>query len=349
MRSLGKVDRRYFREHISGMLGSKRADVIMPPAYGFDFGLVDLGKGKAMAVSTDPIWIEMAFGVKRAAWFAFHSLVGDVALSGLPPSHLALDWNLPAGMRERQFRDILTVFSSEAERLDMSVVAGHTGVYEGAAFPTIGGGTAFALGRMKDVIRTGGAKVGDVLLITKSPAIEAAVMLCSRYADELKALIGMGAVRRVGRLFDKMTVVQDAAVAAAEQGVTSMHDASERGVAAALNEMSYASRVIIDFDRSRVEVNKDVESICSALKMDPFCSSSQGTLLVTAAPDSADRIVETLAGHGIESFIAGKVRGKGEGVYNVAGRKRKRMGEPRDDHLLRGISAMESRESAAGT
>lgn len=343
MRTLGKVDRKFFREHISSKLGAKRADVLIPPGYGFDFGLIDLGRGRVMAVSTDPIWIERSFGIGKGAWFAFHSLVGDVALSGLPPSHLALDWNLPAGIGEKQFSKILEVFALESEKLGMTIVAGHTGVYEGSSFPTIGGGTALAVGRMGDVIRTDGAKPGDVVVLTKSPATEAAITLCLRYESSVREAIGSDACMRICRLFHTLSVVDDAGIAANETGVTSMHDASERGVSAALNEMSTASGVRIEFDSNRVRLNTDVERLCSFLKMDPFCCSSQGTLLLTARPANAEGVVNAFAEQGIESFIVGKVLG-GEGVYEVAGGKRRQMRVPRNDHLLRGMSVLEGKE-----
>lgn len=349
MRALGKVDRRYFHGHIAGMLGSRRADVLLPPDYGFDFGLIDIGRGGAIAVSTDPIWIEKSFGLRQAAWFAFHSIVGDVALSGLSPSHLALDWNLPAGIQEGEFRDMLKVFSHECRRLGMSVVAGHTGVYEGSSFPSVGGGTALAVGRMKDVIRTDGARVGDSVVITKSPATETAVTLCKKYADYVVDFIEKGARARLLKMFDRMSVVDEAMIAASVTGVTSMHDASERGVAAALNEMSYASGVVIDFDKSRVEVNSDVNRLCSSLKMDPFCCSSQGSLLLTARPALSEDVVQALSGHGIEAFIAGKVVGRGEGVFEVSGNRRRSLVAPRDDHLLRGISTLEERRQTSKT
>lgn len=346
VRPLGKVDSSYFLKHISDKLGARRADVLLSPGYGLDYGLVDLGNGKAMAISTDPIWIERSFGLVRAAWFAFHTLVGDVCLSGLPPSHLALDWNLPVDISQGQFTKILKVFSEQAKHNGISIVAGHTGRYEGSAFPTIGGGTAMAVGSMKDVIRTDGARIGDSVLLTKTPAVETAIALCSRFPDEARDSLGNAALRRIFSRFRLMSVVEDARIAAAAGGVTSMHDASERGVAAALHEMSSASRVVIGFDRCKVSVDRDIAALCEELKIDPFSCSSQGTLLMTVDQKRAGGIQDALEEKGIECYKAGKVLGRGEGVFEMRKGGRRQMRVPRIDHLLKGLSTMQERQKS---
>ena len=147
MGSQGKVDRAFFEEVIYPHLGAAREDVRLGPRHGADFGVLDVGD-RVVVLATDPVFVLRDLGVERAAWFAFHILVSDVALSGIPPSHLAVDVNLPPDAGREPFETVWRVFDREARDLGVSLVTGHTGRYEGCAFPTVGGATALAVGIM---------------------------------------------------------------------------------------------------------------------------------------------------------------------------------------------------------
>lgn len=348
MTSAGKIDRSFFEKFISGATGAKRKDVPLGPSFGKDFGVVDLGGGRAMAVSTDPIWVDPAFGLARASWFAFHTLVGDVALSGLRPTHLALDWNLPAGLTRSNLRTIFGVFDTEAKKLGISVVTGHTGVYEGASLPTIGGGTAFALGRMKNIIWPGGSKRGDCIIITKGAAIETAVSLAFRFGDVIEATLGSRTAREIRSLFHTMSVVEDAIVASSVPGVTSMHDASERGVAAALNEMADTSGLRFVIEPDAIHVPESVQTLCSTFGLDPYSCSSEGALVVTVAKSHVQLLIDRLKSGGISAFAAGTVAGRGGGVFIGKVAEKRRLKTPETDHLLVGLGRAQEMRIISG-
>jgi hydrogenase expression/formation protein HypE len=292
-----------------------------------------------MAVSTDPIWIERSYGLANAAWFAFHTIVGDVALSGLKPSHLALDWNLPQSLTAADALTMMRVFGLEAKKLGMTVVTGHTGVYDGASLPTIGGGTAFAVGRRKDVILPSGSTPGDLVVITKGPAVETAVYLCYRYRRSMEKLIGPGSVERIRHLLHSMSVVGDAIIASAVRGVTAMHDASERGIAAAMNEMSVLSGCGFELCSEEMYLHPSVEELTESLSLDPLSCSSEGTLLITVRPESAHRLVDGLRKKGIVSHEAGIVT-LGGGVKLTGKGRSSRLRPPSRDHLLDAIEKL---------
>lgn len=76
----GKVDRAFFEDHIRDRLGAQRDDVRLGPTHGADFGLIDVGD-RTVALATDPVFVLRDLGIERAAWFAFHIVLSDVALS----------------------------------------------------------------------------------------------------------------------------------------------------------------------------------------------------------------------------------------------------------------------------
>lgn len=341
----GKIGRAQFERHVLDFTGARRRDVLTGPKFGLDFGLIGMGGQRVMAVSTDPIWVDRVYGLKKASWFAFHTIVGDVAVSGLSPAYLAVDWNLPA-ISPGELDVMFGVFHSEAKRLGMAIVAGHTGVYEGASFPTIGGGTAIAVGKKSQVISPSGTRKGDVLVITRGPAIETGVALCYRFRGFMEELIGTAAVRKVRSMFYSMSVVDDAIAASAVEGLTSMHDASERGIAAALNELSLASGRAIEFEPEGVGMNEEISSICSAMRLDAYSCSSEGALLITVEGDSVDGLLARLKKKGTDAHVAGKVLDRGTGVFCSRAGKRKILIPPTRDHMLKAFRAAAAKEES---
>ncbi|MEF8773052.1 AIR synthase family protein [Halodesulfurarchaeum sp.] len=300
----GKVDRDFFDAFIEGRLGATRDDVDLGPQFGADFGLLEIDDA-ALAIATDPIFVLRDLGLERAAWFAFHVVLSDVALSGLPPSHLAVDLALPPGTDPETFETIWTVFDAEARELDVSIITGHTGAYAGASFPTIGAGTALAVGNPEAVVKPTGAEPGDRVLVTKGPAIETTGILATVFGDEINLSTETVDPAR-DRFFDTSPVA-DARVAAKAGPVTAMHDATEGGLAYALHELAHASEVGLAVDSAPVPVMDGVEAICSHFDIDAWQASSSGTVLVTVAPGGAKTVLSGFADAGIPAADVGRV------------------------------------------
>jgi len=304
MPELGKVDREFFDEHIYPNLGADRDDVTLGPQHGVDFGVVQVGE-KAVAMASDPVYIQATLGMEKAAWFGFHVLMSDVAVSGVPPSHLSVDLNLPPEMTDAEFRTVWETFDREARDLGVSVVTGHTGRYEGCNYPMVGGATALSVGDPEDVVRPDGAEVGDRVLITKGPAIEATALLANEFQDYID--IGDDAMDAAEERFWDQSPVKDALTAAAAGPVTAMHDATECGVYGGLYEMARAAGVRIEADRDRVPVLPGVQELCDAVGIDPWISISEGTLLLTVAPEGVEDVLAALDDEAIPAAEIGSV------------------------------------------
>ena len=307
---LGKVDRAFFEEYIYPHLGADREDVALGPQHGVDFGVIDVD-GTAVAMATDPVFVMPSLGFERAAWFAFHILLADVAVSGLPPTHLSVDFNLPPEISDEEFATVWRTFDEEATRLDVSVVTGHTARYAGCNYPMVGGATSVAVGDHDDLVRPNGARPGDRVLVTKGPAIEATGLLAIQF-EELLDLPEETLAAAKDRFYD-MSPVEDARVAASGP-VTAMHDATEGGVYGGLSELARSAGVRIDVDRSAIPVLPGVREVCDAFDIDPWESISEGTLLLSVDPAGADDVLAALDREGVPAADVGEVN-EGEGVY----------------------------------
>ncbi|MFB6130571.1 MAG: AIR synthase family protein [Salinigranum sp.] len=313
MADLGKIDREFFDEYVYPHLGADREDVRLGPQHGVDFGVIDVG-GKAVAASTDPVYLMPSLGFERAAWFAFHILMSDVAVSGVPPTHLSVDFNLPPEITDGQFETVWRTFDEEARDLGVSVVTGHTARYAGCNYPMVGGATALAVGDHDRLVRPDGARAGDRVVITKGPAIEATGLLSIQFEALLDGELAPETLAAARERFYDMSPVRDALTAAAAGPVTAMHDATECGVYGGLYEVARAAGVRLEVDREAIPVGPGVLETCDFFDIDPWASISEGTLVMTVAEAGVDDVLGALDEEGIAAAAVGSVR-EGEGVF----------------------------------
>ena len=144
---IGKISQQVFEELIYPRLGAKNPNVLVGPMHGVDTGIIRVGN-RALAITTDPVFIVPEYGWKRAAWFAIHILLSDVVTSGLTPRYLAIDFNLPMDITEEQLEIVWKTIHSECRRYGVSVVTGHTARYENCHYPMEGGATIVGVGEL---------------------------------------------------------------------------------------------------------------------------------------------------------------------------------------------------------
>src|SRR4030043_1059797 len=166
---IGKISAEVFEALIFPKLGAKSKKVIVKPQHGVDVGIVEIG-GKAVAMTSDPVFIVPEYGFEKAAWFAIHILVSDIVTSGLPPAYLPIDLNLPLSISEHELEIVWTTIHQECKRIGMNIICGHTARYDNCHYPMVGGATVLAIGKLSEYIAPAFIRPGDPLIITKGPA-----------------------------------------------------------------------------------------------------------------------------------------------------------------------------------
>jgi len=307
----GKASAELFEHVILRRLGASDPSILVGPQHGVDVGVVEVADGVAMALSADPVFVVPAYGWERAAWFAVHILASDAATSGLPLRYMSVDLNLPPEITDDELTALWDAFSRTCDDLGIAVITGHTARYDGCAWPMVGGATCMALGPSDAFVTPTMARPGDRVVVTKGAAIEATALFAATFPDRLAEGVGHEVVKHADALFEEMTVVPEARVAAAfglrDRGVTSMHDATEGGVLGGLLEVAVASEVGMRIELDRIPVRPEVRAVCDHVGMDPYASISEGTLIATAVPDRADAFVDALASAGIEAAVVGEI------------------------------------------
>jgi hydrogenase maturation factor len=238
-------------------------------------------------------------------------------------------------MTGSQFETMWMKIHSECEKLGISVVAGHTGRYHGCGYPMVGGATVISVGPRDRCLTPMDARVGDRVIVTKGAAIEASGLFAVTFPGKVSEAYGEEFAEDAEQLFYEMSVVEDALTAVEagvrEDGVTSMHDATECGVWGGLFEVARASKVGMVIDKEKIIVQERVRKICDLFSIDPYSSISEGTLIITVRPHKSEEVMRRLREKGIEASEVGEVVSEQEGISLFEGGVKKRLDHPRVD------------------
>jgi hydrogenase maturation factor len=303
-------------------LGAKSKDIVVPPAKGFDNGVIRLSGGGMLVFTADPISYIPSLGVGASAWLSVHHLASDLATAGVAARYAVVDYNLPGDIDDKTLSSYLSSFGRECRKLGISIVGGHTGRYPGCGLTIVGAAFLFSETGESGYVTPAMAEEGDRVLVTKGPAIEATAVLAHSFPSKVREALGGSVLANAKHRIFQCSTVADASAAASvglREGVTSMHDATEGGIVTALEELAFASGKEIAVDLRLIPVPEDVGKVCSLFGLNPFETLSEGTLLITCRPEKSALVKSRLKRNGIECFEVGEVR---RGALRALGEKR---------------------------
>ena len=314
--ALGKIPPEFFDSVIYPRLGVPDPAIIIGPRHGVDYGVLRLGD-QCMSLATDPFFIVPAFGFSRAAWFGFHIIFCDVAVSGLVPRYLSIDLNLPPEITSAQLSEMWEAVHQEALKYNISVVTGHTARYAGCNYPMVGGATAIAVGPESELRGPHLVRPGDAVVITKGAAIEATGLLAVSFPEHFLKAGGPSFLKEAEDIYYQMSVLDDCAIARQFPTVHAMHDATECGVWGGLYEMARAGGYGLRIDEAAVPVQPVIKRTAELFGFDPYCAISEGTLLLMMAPSEADALLKEYGRNGIAAAVVGEVTPASDGLKIV--------------------------------
>jgi hydrogenase expression/formation protein HypE len=331
---IGKISADVFNHLIFPHLGAERPEILVGPQHGVDVGIIQIGK-KAVAMTSDPVFIVPEYGLKRAAWFATHILASDVVTSGLAPCYLSIDLNLPLSMTEEELTTVWNTIDEESKKMGMAIVCGHTARYDNCHYPMVGGATVIAVGDIDKYVTPRFAREGDKIIITKGPAIEAAGIFATMFPKYIAKHYGHEFAQGAQNLFYKMSVVEDAMTAVRigvrDAGISAMHDATECGIWGGLHEIAQAAGLGARIDKSKIIIEDYVKEICDLFGIDPYKSISEGTLIVTCRQHKTDNLIHILEQNDIKASIVGELIAARHGILLREEGEEKPLEHPRVD------------------
>jgi hydrogenase maturation factor len=307
--------------------------VVVGPRVGEDAAVLDMGDRYLVATS-DPI----TFAAEDIAWYAVQVNANDVAVRGARPRWFLATVLLPEGAASEDLAaSLLLDLAIACDALGVALVGGHTEVTSGVERVVVAGTMLGEVGK-DALVTTGGARLGDAVLLTKGIPLEGAALLArERRADLLAAGVAGSVVDGARALLrvPGLSVVEDASVACAAARVHAMHDPTEGGLATALLELAAAADVGLVIERRRIPLLADGVGVCQALGLDPLGTIASGALLLTVAPGDADGVVQALGTAGIACARIGEVVTPDQGITLIDGNRRATMPVFSQDEVAR--------------
>lgn len=318
---LGKLSPAAFERLVAPHLGAARPEVLVGPRIGGDCAVVRLSAGRVMTLTTDPLSVIPCLGLAASARLACHLLASDLWTSGIPPAYTTVDFNLPPQMSDDDFAAYWAAMSDEWARLEVAVVAGHTGRYPGCDYSVIGAATLIGVGDEGRYLSPTMAAPGDRIVVTKGGAVEATAVAAHLIPARLTAALetaGMtrpqaeAALARARASLAQVSVVADCRavlrVGVRDRGVSALHDATEGGVLGGLLELAKASGNDLRLEAARIPLAVEARAACEAWGgIDPLWSLSEGSLIAAVRPAFVAATLAALAEDGIPAAEVGEV------------------------------------------
>ncbi|MGD0977675.1 MAG: AIR synthase-related protein [Candidatus Bathyarchaeia archaeon] len=287
------------------LLGCIRKDprVVIPPMPGYDSGVHLMGS-KYIVVSTDPC---IGAPEEWFGWLLVHYAASDVALFGAKPEFCTINLLGPPSTKPQAFQNIMQQVCRATDELQMAIVTGHTGTYHGLSTP-IGVCTAYGTIDRRKLITPGDAKPGDYILCTKSIGLETAVNFALSREAAAKRILGLKQTQKLSELVPMQSCVREALLLAETGGTHAMHDATEGGLTAALNEMAKASRVGFRINFHSIPICKEAKTLQKHFQLSDqqlLSMSSTGTILVSVSPEAKEKVEALMRQNKIQANVLG--------------------------------------------
>jgi hydrogenase maturation factor len=259
---------------------------------------------KYLVISTDP-----CLGVPEQwfGWLLVNYAASDVALFGAHPRYCTLNILGSPNTTPAAFRKIMSQACRAADEIGMAVVTGHTGRY-GHLSELVGVCTAYGIINKNELITPAGARPGDLILCTKPIGLELAINFALAQKKDADGIFGSGRASELRGLVKRQSCVNEALLLARTGFVHAMHDATEGGLTAALNEMAEASQVgfTVEFDKMPfVRESKALKNHFRLSDTELLSMSSTGTVLAAVDSKSIQSVEKTLKRKGMNPAVVG--------------------------------------------
>src|SRR5690349_24942299 len=200
---IGKVSPEILTKLVLSHLGSNNSRMLLGPGIGRDFAAVKYDR--LLILTTDPV----TGTSRRIGEHSVYINSNDIATAGAKPVWYMCTILLPKGSDETELSDIMRGIDSVSRRLGITVVRGHTEATRRLDKPIVVG---FMIGEKKGrLLRSEDARIGDMVLMTKTAGIEGTAILASDFVRQLKR-VPESVLSRARRLSNQISILREALV-----------------------------------------------------------------------------------------------------------------------------------------
>lgn len=294
----GKLDFDDLKKIIFNNKTIKREEVKIRNDVGEDCTVIDFGECEGI-FSTDPI----TGADKNIGKLAVHINCNDIASSGGEPLGMLVTILAPVDSTLDEINEVMKEIDEEAAKIGVEIVGGHTEVTS-AVNKLVISVTVIGKNIKGASVKTGGAKLNDDIVVTKTLGIEGTYILINDHYERVKDILTEDEINFGRRLIDNISVLKEGRICR-EFGVNSMHDITEGGLLGGIFEVAMACGKGFKIYKDKVPVLDITKKICEEFKIDPLRLISSGSMLITTC--NGDNLVKKLKEHGINAEVIGKI------------------------------------------
>ncbi|RLI51436.1 hypothetical protein DRO61_02500 [Candidatus Bathyarchaeota archaeon] len=312
---MGKLSTEDLKKLVSFIKKDQR--IIIPPTPGYDSGVHLMGD-QYMVVSTDP-----CLGVPQEwfGWLMIHYPASDTALFGAKPEFCSINLLGPQSTDSQIFIDIMKQACEAADELDIAIVTGHTGTYDGI-LTLIGVCTVYGRVDKNQLITPGGAKPGDQIICTKLIGLEIAINFALTRRVLAEKMFGTQKTLELLKQIKMQSCVNEALILSKIDGVHAMHDITEGGLISALNEMAEASNIGFKINFDKIPIIDEIRKFQDVFELsheDVLAMSSTGAILMSISPESGNIVKKALHNTCVNTSFVGSFTKSKECILIIDG------------------------------
>ena len=301
LEDLSRLLARYTREDPS---------LIVTPGIGRDATVISFGD-RYLVAKTDPI----TFATDQIGWYGVNINANDIAAMGGTPRWFLATLLLPEGQTgPKEVEEIFAQISGACGELGIILCGGHTEITYGLGRPILVGQMLGEVEKDK-LVSPDKIRVGDEIILTKGIAIEGTALIAREWKS-LRDRFGDEEIRQCRNLLRSpgISVVREARIASEVAAVHAMHDPTEGGLATGLRELADAAGVGMRVEMDQIPVLPETALLCEKLKLSPLGLLASGALLIAAAAEDSETVIQALAAQKISASVIARVWEREKGV-----------------------------------
>lgn len=307
---VGKLPNEVLKEAIIDRIKRFSEDVVVGPSVGEDCSIVKFGDD-ACVLTTDPV----TAAAKDAGTIGIHICCNDIASAGVRPIGVLVTLLVPPSSELEDIKKVMDDVNKACGELKIDILGGHTEVTD-AVNRIVLSITAIGKGKLNSVVTTGGARVGDDIVVTGYAGLEGTSIIAGDYYEGLKDKINDDVLVKAANMVNNISVV-DVGLIASDFGVNAMHDATEGGVLGAIWEVAEASNKGVYVYKDRIPMAYETNVICKHINIDAYRLISSGCMIIACADGKG--LCKILMDKGINAAIVGKITEKDNIIISSQG------------------------------
>ncbi len=251
-----------------------------------DYGSVQIDG--TMVVASDPV---LGIPLQFYGFFAVHYSATDVAMALATPKYLSLGVYYPPGTKEDWLKATMKQLGEEAQLLDLQIIGGHTGGYDGLKTPLI---ATTCFGLLSEAPESPPMiQIGDVIISVGPVGRETLWFLANVEPTNVDAILSRSQREEIANNLKPFSVVP-LVNALPREKITLLHDLAEGGLGSALFELQKATGLGISVKYNEIPWDEQGIQLFNFLEWNPLYCSSFGSFLIVTKHESSSAVLQAL-------------------------------------------------------